>query len=53
VVTGSFAAGDHFGFVAQQIGVFKAAGFTAALTTGTDAPVELSLATGDVTVREV
>ncbi len=44
---------DHFGFVAQQIGSFKALGFTAALTAGTDAPLELALTTGDVTIREV
>ena len=44
---------DRFGFVAQQIGSFKALGFTAALTAGTDAPLALALTTGDVTVREV
>ena len=44
---------DHFGFTAQQIGAFKARGFTPVLTDGTDAPIELSPITGDVTLREV
>jgi hypothetical protein len=48
-VIGSTSRSDHFGFVAQQIGSFKASGFTAA----TDAPIELSLATLDVTLREI
>jgi hypothetical protein len=52
-VVGTGASGDHFGFVAQQIGKFKSLGFTATLTSGTDAPIELSIVTGDVTVREV
>jgi hypothetical protein len=48
------AAGvDHFGFVAQQVGSFKCLGFTATLAAGTDAPIELALTTGDVTIREV
>lgn len=46
-------AGDHYGFVAQQIGSFKSLGFTAALTAGTDAPLELALSTGEVTIREL
>jgi hypothetical protein len=45
--------GDHFGFVAEQIGSFKSLGFTAALTAATDAPLELALTTGDVTIREL
>jgi hypothetical protein len=53
IVAGSAASGDHFGFVAQQIGSFKSRGFTAALTAGTDAPIELSPITGDVTLREI
>jgi hypothetical protein len=52
-VAGSAASGDHFGFVAQQVGSFKSRGFTAALTAGTDAPIELSPITGDVTLREI
>jgi hypothetical protein len=47
------AAADHFGFVAQQIGSFKALGITVTLTAATDAPLELALTTGDMTVREV
>ncbi|MGB8165974.1 MAG: hypothetical protein WCF18_00680, partial [Chthoniobacteraceae bacterium] len=52
-VRGTPAGGDHFGFVAQQIGAFKLAG--EAITLSAIAPpdvVEVS-ATGDVTVREV
>jgi hypothetical protein len=44
---------DHFGFEAQQIGSFHCLGFTAALSAGTDAALELALTTGDVTIREV
>ncbi|HEX3150029.1 MAG TPA: hypothetical protein VHR66_18275 [Gemmataceae bacterium] len=51
--TPAAAGADHFGFVAQQIGAFKCLGFTATLTAATDAPQELALTTGDVTVREV
>jgi hypothetical protein len=53
IVAGTAASGDHFGFVAQQIGAFKAARFTATLTAVTDAPIELSPVTGDVTIREI
>jgi hypothetical protein len=35
-----------------RIGSFKALGFTAALTAGTDLPLELALTTGDVSIRE-
>jgi hypothetical protein len=56
-VFGSVAAGDHFGFVAQQIGSFKSLGFTAALHAGPPPPpldiIEFPLVTGDVTIREV
>jgi hypothetical protein len=41
------------GFVAQQIGSFKAAGFTASLTAATDAPILLTPYTVNVTVLEV
>jgi hypothetical protein len=51
--TPAASGADHFGFVAQQIGSFKCLGYTAALTPGTDAPLELTLTTNDVTVREV
>lgn len=41
------------GFVAQQIGSFKAAGFTAKLTSGTDGPILLTFHTANVNLREV
>ncbi len=45
---------DHFGFSAQQIGSFKAGGYTAPLTTGpANNIIEFSPVTGDVTIREV
>ena len=53
VVVGTSGAGDHFGFVAQQIGSFKSLGFKAHLTAGTDPAIELSPTTGDLTVREL
>jgi hypothetical protein len=53
VVTGSAVLGDHFGFTAQQVGSFKSLGFAATLASGTDAPIELSPVTVDVTIREV
>jgi hypothetical protein len=53
IVTGTAIAPDHFGFVAQQIGSFKALGFAPKLTTSTDTPIELSPATADVTLREI
>lgn len=43
----------NFGFTAQQIGSFKSLGFTASLTSGTDAPISLSPTTADVTIREL
>ncbi len=52
-VVGTSATGDHFGFVAQQIGSFKAGGFTASLNSATDDSFALSHETGDdVTFRE-
>ena len=57
IVIGTAGAGDHFGFVAEQIGSFKSFGFTAPLHAGPPPPpadvIELSRATGDVTIREV
>ena len=44
---------DHFGFVARQIGSFKSGAFVALLTGASNSPIELSLFTADVTVREV
>lgn len=54
IVAGSFASADHYGFAAHRIGAFKYAGFSAALhpTTPLDV-IDLSLTTGDVTLREV
>jgi hypothetical protein len=52
VVVGTVGTGDHFGFVAQQIGTFKAGSFLASLTGGPDV-IELSPITGDLTLREV
>jgi hypothetical protein len=52
LVYGTPGTGDHFGFVAQQIGSFKAGGVAAHLTAAKDV-VELAPTTGDVTVREV
>jgi hypothetical protein len=52
LVIGSGASGDHFGFVAEQIGSFRCLGFTAPLSAGTDF-IELSPITGDVTIREI
>jgi hypothetical protein len=52
LIIGTGTASDHFGFVAQRIGAFKAGGFTASLTSGLDV-IELSPTTADVTLREV
>jgi hypothetical protein len=52
MVIGSDTIGDHFGFAAQQIGLFKAGGFRAPLTSGTNV-IELSPVTADVTIREI
>jgi hypothetical protein len=49
IVVGSAAGGDHFGFVSHEIASFKSLGFAAVV----DSPIELSLVTADVTVREV
>jgi hypothetical protein len=52
-VFGTGVTGDHFGFVAQQIGFFQAGGNKLPLTQDTDAPFNLALITDDVKVREV
>lgn len=55
-VAGTFGGSDHYGFVAAQIGSFRAAGFAPKLMSLPGAPkdiTELSLVTGDVTLREV
>lgn len=44
---------DYYGFVAQQIGSFKAGGVIARLTGDTDSPVHLSPITRDVAIREL
>jgi hypothetical protein len=52
-VSGSGAAGDHFAFVAQEIGIVRIGGGT--VFTGTsslDTPKALSAITGDMSVRE-
>ncbi len=49
----AFSIFDHFGFVAEHIGSFKSADFTATLTAAKDAPIELSPTSGDVTIREI
>jgi hypothetical protein len=43
---------DRYGFVAQQIGSFKALGVIAPLTANLDV-IELALTTNDITIREV
>jgi hypothetical protein len=53
-VFGTGAAGDHFGFVAREIGAAKITGQTLALTASvTDLPTALSPVTGDVRLREI
>lgn len=53
-VTGTPAAGDHFGFESHQIGTFRYQGFTAPLSAAIPGQViELSPVTGDVTIREI
>ncbi len=52
-VAGDVRPEDHFGFVAKQIGFFRAGAFLPPLTAAQDAPIQLSLFTGDVTIREV
>ena len=41
-VAGDVRPEDHFGFVARQIGSFKAGAFVPTLTAAKDAPIELS-----------
>ena len=51
---GTAGSNDHCGFVAPEILSFKSLGFTAALTSNiAPAVFEISLPTGDLTVREV
>lgn len=52
-VAGDVRPEDHFGFVARQIGFFRAGAFLPTLTAAQDAPIQLSRFTGDVTIREV
>jgi hypothetical protein len=52
-VTGSAVAGDHFGFVAQRILVFKHGTTTLPLDPSVDGQTFELGTTGDVTVREV
>ena len=51
-VEGSAAGGDHFGFISQRIGAFKANGATVALTATAGQSFAVGT-TGDTTVREV
>ena len=51
-VEGSSAGGDHFGFVAQEIGAFTSNGTALALTSAGGQTFELGTR-GDTTVREV
>ena len=53
VVVGTNIVGDQYGFTAQQIGSFKSLGFTAALTSATDARIVLTPLTSDIAIREV
>jgi hypothetical protein len=52
-VIGSPFSGATFGFLAQQIGKFKANNAAPVLTAGKDAPVTLNLIGGDVFLREI
>lgn len=54
-VTGTAGTGDHFGFTAQKIGIFKAGGIYKPMNTLADGQVfELNADTdNDVTVREI
>src|SRR4030095_7167084 len=58
-VLGTVASGDHFGFVAEEIGFFKVGSAKVILTSGPNndtsatSPTLLVAATGDVRVREV
>jgi hypothetical protein len=54
LVIGTAASGDHYGFVAPEILSFKSLNFTATLSSElTPDVIELSIPTGDVTIREV
>lgn len=49
--TDPVSTSDHFGFVAERIGLFSAGGFVAHLTAGqANHVIELSPITGDVTM---
>jgi hypothetical protein len=52
-VNGAGNAAFRTGFVAQQVGSFRAAGFVAPLTAGTDPAILLAPYTGNVFVKEV
>jgi hypothetical protein len=52
-VTGAANVNFETGFVAQQVGSFRAAGFVAPLTTITDGPFQLALPTGNVFLIEM
>jgi hypothetical protein len=53
-VYGSFDNGDHFGFTSRLIGSYKYLGTPVSLVAGAvNDAIELSLLTGDVTIREV
>jgi hypothetical protein len=44
---------DQFGFVAQQIGLFRSFGLVANFTTSPNESMDLARTTSDVTIREV
>jgi hypothetical protein len=52
-VLGSSAGGDHFGFVAHEIGAFKVRGASIARSAGIDPAVDLAYASADVTLLEL
>ncbi len=52
-VLGTPGGTDHFGFVSQQIGSFKAAGLSVVLKAGADNDNVAVGATGDVTIHEI
>lgn len=52
IVTGTGGLGDRFAFVAEQIGSFKMAGYTALLTSGNDGNIVINALTNDVSVHE-
>jgi hypothetical protein len=52
-VLGTVAPGDHYGFVAQQIGSMSIGGAKLPLTSGTDASILLAPLSNDVRVHEI